>query len=359
MLPALALNNTNGTDLSVPIVKTLTKKADAPVPNTPITFSVEPATAQAIAQSGTSTIGGYTVFPGVGNEKVFESTCQIPAPDEAVRTIDAFGKTSYTYPALDLKPKIEAGADVSSIFSKAGIYRYVVKEVEPAFAGLSQANPDTYYYIDVFVENDSTASAPKLQMKEILAWSINSQTGQNQAESDFKTASFPFANEYKTQSVTVNKTITGNTADLNDTFRFQISITADHAADVFSLTDAQNQTIFLSAGTDPVTAEVELGQNQSFSIGGLSADDSYTIQETNPGAYQVQINPNDDTSVTIDTQSSRVSGTAGNADHKIGFINTRTGNVPTGFFVTYGPYLIGLAAFGALGYAMFHKKKAR
>ncbi|WP_439749790.1 DUF7601 domain-containing protein [Ileibacterium valens] len=141
-----------------------------------------------------------------------------------------------------------------------------------------------------------------------------------------------------------------------------MTITADNTNDQFVLEIPNSTKQVLDAnGSNTVTATVNLGQGQTFNVYGLSAGDTYKVEETDPevlnGIYTPGISQTAGTGGTINVNNYEVTGQPANNDVAFTFTNTRTSNVPTAFFITYGPYLAGLALLGGLGHAMFGKKK--
>lgn len=403
--PIKALNgDTNNPDKTIDITKTLTKKANTPIPNTPFTFSVTIPTEKDIADSQSSkpnqtipNIAGVPVYPG--KPDVFETSYTISAPADldssttlAASQIDPTNATTGTYPKLYQPVTLDPTAKVTNptaTFGKPGLYRYVIQETSTGFPGITVTSPAANkYYLDVYVINDGNSG--QLKIADIIAWNASMQSSSTGALVDFKTDEFNFINNYSTSELKISKVVAGNAADLNKEFQFSLSITPDNAKDEFVLIAPDNtssstktQTLKATAAGNPITTTVSLKNGQQFVVYGLTAKDAYSVKETDlevtDGAYTGGISPktNDTKGTVIDSRTPggntsvdptdptktiynvSVEGEQGDTDKYWEFTNTRevTG-IPTNYISTYGPYIAGLAVLGGLGFVMLRKKKA-
>lgn len=382
--PVFAINNSPNTSPTVDIVKTLYKNQNVPIPNTPIRFDVRPATEKEVSSSMSSdpsqtnpNVGGVAVYPGVAG--VFQDTpYEIAAPSYTDRTstdnlAKADGKDAYQYPPLTLNPATLV-TDPTTTFPRAGLYRYVVTEVDPSFPGLKETAPTSGgYYLDVYVVNKPVTQGqpPEREIADVFAWDTTKGTGSSMALlAKYKTNKFAFTNTYITHSLTVSKTVAGNAADMTKKFEFTLSLTPDENDEVFVLdvfnSDGSVTQTLLDAPTlgTAITKKVSLGNGESFTVFGLSAQDQYSVVESDAqakdGTYTVGINQGEGsgTSDTIDEKTFTVSGNTDTSNDVFKYTNTRTSTLPTNYISTYGPYIAGLAVLGGLGFAMLRKKKA-
>lgn len=357
--PVFALNGNGGSSpVSVDITKTLTKETNTPIPDAPIVFNVRPAIGAEL--TGQASVGGTQVYEGVPG--VFDSTYTMQVPADPSGTANQ-ALTTYNYDPITLNPATKV-TDPSTTFPRAGLYRYIVEEQDPTFNGLNETAPTTGgYYIDVYVTNNNNSR----EISDVIAWNTTgtaSGTGSD-IYTDAKVNALAFTNDYDTHFVKVDQVIAGNAADTGKIFKYNITLTPSDATDSFVIVaaDGTKQVVNATAKSTPITLTLELTQGQSFTIYGLSPEDSYSITENDAevsnGTYQTAINQSEgaNTGDTINTNTFTVSGKAGATNDVFTFTNTRTGNVPTAFFTTYGPYVAGLALLGGLGYAMFGKKK--
>ena len=139
--------------------------------------------------------------------------------------------------------------------------------------------------------------------------------------------------------MTVEKVVTGDMANMSDTFTFSVSVNGD-AGEVYKVVYTQNsvQKIDFVTSDDTITLD-GIGNGDTIHIYGLSATDTYTVTETDNQSYTVS---DDDT----DSAAGTVDGTvaADNSQHTI--TNTKDAATPTGIIMSVAPYalLVVLAA---------------
>lgn len=334
--PAHALNGGPNKTLDLPIEKTWNKPANSPVPQTPVTFSVAPVTIPAGAQIG---YGGIPLESGVAG--AFDTTYTINAPQNNTANLAATTVSAQT----TMTPK-------GSVFTHAGLYRYQVTENTPTFPGLAPTpTTPTKYYVDVFVQN--TASG--LAVEDVIAFDVTNGTAANLPKADV----LAFQNTYTTFELSFTESTQGNGADMTKAFDYTLSLTADNANDVFYVDVTRNGTTTTTTHTGTFNQSISLNNGDTVVVRGLSAGDTYTITESNPATegYFIQINQTAGGNGQNPAQGVLSVTGKPTANTAYTFINTRTSNVPTAFFTTYGPYVAGVAVLGGLGYAMFRKKK--
>ncbi len=349
LTPAFAKNgNTNTPGISIDIVKTLHKDPNVPVPQDPVVFNIQPGTQ---ADINVSSYNGNPIYPGIAN--VFPSTVSI-APVANTTTIIQSGNPVVYSNHATLTPSSTA------TFPRAGIYRYVVTEQTPTYDGLALTpNSTASYYLDVYVTNNVTTNAK--EVTDIIAWNAGQAGASTANPSTFKVDQFDFSNTYTTHDLTIQNYITGNAADTSLVFDYTLKVntTEPNQTLYVQMPDGSYQTLQATNGVATLP-NIKLGQNQTFTVYGLSANDTFTVTETNPQPdYNVSINlaSGDKSDDTVDAMTETLTGKVGTSDDTWNFVNYRQGTVPTAFFTTYGPYVAGVAVLGGLGYAMFRKKK--
>lgn len=203
-------------------------------------------------------------------------------------------------------------------FTKPGIYRYTVTETaSPLPDGMTLASPKTML---VYVEQVNGVNS-------IAAVIVDG------ADEGSKT-DFSFTNDYATNNMTVKKVITGNQANLSGEWEFEITVQGQ-AGEKF----ATSKDVVLESG---VPTKVKLGHNQTITIYGLSASDTYTVKEVeaNTDGYVTTING-------AATENGETSGNAATADVSIEYKNEKNIATPGGVIMTIAPYALMVVLAGA------------
>lgn len=212
-----------------------------------------------------------------------------------------------------------------------GIYHYEVREKAGSYEGItydSQAY-DVYLYLMRTAGNELYIG---------YAVCVNRATG------TVAKADLTFTNDYgktndTTHDVTVEKVVTGDMANMSDTFTFSVSVKGD-AGEVYKVVYTQSGIVETTSVTSGSTINLDkIGNGDTIHIYGLSATDTYTVTETDNQGYTVS---DDDT----DSAAGTVDGTvaADNSQHTI--TNTKDAATPTGIIMSVAPYalLVVLAA---------------
>ena len=301
MVSAFATNN----PATVTITKTLTKSADAPVPNTSFSFDIAAGAAGVYKQEDMADIA---ITPGTAMGTVTTSGDPVVSADG----------TTVTYTATITLPEYEA----------AGIYSYEVSEVDGGYDGIDY--DDERHTMNVFVDNTNSVYAVAVDDKNI----------------DGGKGSLDFNNSYATSSVTVKKVITGNQADMNAEFDITITIqgTAGKSYTVVNGQASEN----IVAGTNGVaTKTIALGNNETFTVSGLSESDTYTVAEDSKYAtdgYTV--------SYTGDYQNAKATG------NTVTVTNTKNASSPTGVIMNIAPYVLMVALAGGIAFFFLRRRNA-
>lgn len=204
-------------------------------------------------------------------------------------------------------------------FTKPGIYRYTVTETaNPLPDGMTLASPKTLL---VYVEQVDGVNS-------IAAVIVDGVDDKDKSD-------FSFTNTYNTNNVTVKKVITGNQANLSGEWEFEITVSGQ-AGEKFA---TSKEGVVLETG---VPATIKLGNNQTITIYGLSASDTYTVKEVeaNTDGYVTTINGEA-------TDNGKTSGNAAAADVSIEYKNEKNIATPGGVIMTIAPYALMVVLAGA------------
>lgn len=284
---------------TVTINKVLTKSADAPVPNTSFSFKIEAGEPGTYQQDGKADIA---ITPGTAMQNVTTGA-----------GVEAANKLSVSYTATITLPN----------YTAAGIYSYKVSEVDGEYDGISY--DPTVYNMNVFVNKD----------KEVYAVTIN---GAGLGTTGGK-KSLNFTNNYTTTSVTVKKVIEGNQADMDATFPITITIKGT-ASKSYTVVNG-NATTEITADSDGVaTTTINLGDEKTYTVYGLSATDTYQVTESTANQNGYTTTYNDDCN---NAKAAAVGTTAKTAV----VTNTKDATAPTGVIMTIAPYALMVVLAGA------------
>lgn len=317
-IPTFAEPNVDQIAIKKVIDVTNAEKASAP--NTSFTFTVTEGMA--------TTENGVVIDEGVKDAVYFEEG------DETITFTpadDAFNKS--TYLTVD-----------QSKFEAPGIYRYIVTETEGNYDGMTYDT--TNHTLDVYVTNKDAG----FDFKYIFDGEAYG-TGEGKTDGSI-------TNTYVTHSVTVGKTVEGNQGDKNKDFMFTITI---NGADDEQYTLVKGGIeMSLTSGT---AQSVTLKSSETFTVYGLSENDTYTIAETDYSAagYTTKYDSDykeGDKSTDKDVVPANTCGATemGNTDASVMFYNIKNISTPTGIVMNVAPYVL-LVVVAAAGCLMFLRKR--
>ena len=299
----------------ITLTKEITRDEKVLYPNTTFTFAVAPVGIENVAIAGET---DPVVYGGVSRGAYFA---------EGADAIEVTPESTNLTTEITLN---------SSVFTKPGVFRYMVTETAGDYDGM---NYDTnYYYLDLYVTNGEEG----YDFDAVVAYQVTAEGAVSSAKSDLT-----FTNVYNTKKLTVTKIITGNQADMNEQFSFNITVNGA-AGEKY---DTSVEDIVLTSG-EPKT--VELGNNESIIIYGLSANDTFTVVETdaNTDGYT--------TTYTLDNAAvgadKLVDVPEGTADKVVEVTNDKNVSTPTGIAMTFAPYAV-MVAFAGVFAVMFLRKK--
>lgn len=291
---------------TVTIQKDLTKDANTYTPDATYTFTITPADGETdgsvyegIAGGVTSSVEIPTENPneGIGSEKVTVGTGTISVVPE-----------TFTHP---------------------GVYHYTVTENDTTYEGITkdETSKDLYVYITV---NEETGEL----VYEGCTFGREDAAGKDTGI---------FTNDYAngTNDLTVTKNVTGNQGDRNKAFTFTAKVTGQ---------DGEKYYVTFSDGTAAQTItsggslEFKLSNDESATIHGLSANDTYEIVEkdANSDGYTTTVEGNDKGTISADTT--------------VTYTNDKKATTPTGIVTDVAPYVIMVAAAVILGFAFLRKR---
>lgn len=225
-----------------------------------------------------------------------------------------------------------------------GVYRYQIKEKASGIAGMTDDNK--VYDVDVFV-NSENGSGRK------IAYYIVSLDGQ---KSELK-----FTNTLKQEDLKITKTITGNQANLSDTFKFTITVNSKSNTSVRYTTENVTDSKADQAVEAGSAFTVDGVTNKStITLTGLAADDTVTITESDPqdGGYKANVSGGITlTDADVDSNKATATATVTDGIADIAWENSRTAEIPTGLIENIAPFLLAIVAAGIILFIYFKNNK--
>lgn len=245
--------------------------------------------------------------------------------------------------------------DFSNVeFSTPGVYRFTVTE-SGSVNGVTNDTTGTRY-IDVYVLDDNGS----LKVDKYVFHESNEVAG-NDGSFDTDEKETGFTNTYDTENVTLTKQVEGNMGDKSKDFTFTIEITSAGGAKTYTIDGADTDTITTTKQADAEvytgSATVELCDDETVTIKGLSEGDTYTITETAVNGYNTKIA----TGTTTSSEDATITGTeyadkTVNDATAVTFYNISNASTPTGIVMNVAPYVL-LVVVAAAGCFVFLRKR--
>lgn len=209
-------------------------------------------------------------------------------------------------------------------YAKVGTYVYKVEETASDTAGM--VYDTTEYTFTVIVLNELNEDGTFKQLKRLVL--KDATTGQ---KTDV------FENEYNAGSLVVNKTITGNSANFEETFPVKVTLTAPEGKKINStITVAGNEGTVVQTGngTNEVVITFDVRDESNVIISNIPYDVTYVVEETDLKGY-------------TPTYDDNKTGIIEAASIETNIINDLSRDIATGINLDNLPYMILVAATAA------------
>lgn len=242
----------------------------------------------------------------VNNEGEKDSTVTIPTIPNQKITMSGAGTETVTVELENVN------------FEKLGVYTYEVKEVIPTTktAGVNYTTTPLYMVVTVLRSEDST--------KHYVA-ALHFQTVEGNK------TNAKFTNTYDAGTLTIEKKIAGNMAEMTKKFPFTVVLTAPEGAKFDDSVQVMGGEATLNAdGT--ITVTQNLGNNEKLEITNIPAGTTYVISEEN-GSYTQTVNENNTADGKIEA----------NDTDSVVYTNTLNQGVDTGITLDSIPFILILA----------------
>ena len=325
---------------SFTITKNLTKEEKAMTPNVSFEFTVDEVTVSDETRNGipvSSGIDGGVTVSTLDDSADF-------APNGSLNNNTSLSDTV----TFDVNLNVFNGVP--------GIYKYQITENDVTYDGVTKDTNVLNLY--VYIENDTVNGGVKVAYTEL----VDPDGGTDGVES--KTDSF--TNVYTTNDLILYKVLTGNAANMGEDFKFNVTIDgadreqyyveigtyqapAEGGDPVFTVNSGAESTRVLTSDTP---AEFTLGHNGAIKVYGLSANDSYIIEEVddNTNGYTLKINGTKDTDGVITGKISE--------DSVIKYDNNKEVTAPTGIAMTIAPYAIMVVAAAGVAFLFLRRRNS-
>ena len=252
-------------------------------------------------------------------------------------------------------------------YEHAGVYKYTISEKNDNVEGVNYKAPSKDLY--VFIQNQTDENGDYIKDDEgnvllEVAYTMVVEAGEDATIQENKSDSFD--NDYGKDpegdpnvfDLTLTKEITGNAADLGDKFTFKFTVNGNVGGEKYVMLYNGNKTII----TEGEVQRVELGDDDSVTIYGLSKSDSYTITEEygDKTGYSTTATINNGENVLENGSLDVAYGTGENQDiteaHNVVYTNSRDSAAPTGIAMDIAPYAL-LVVIAAAGCFVFLRKR--
>ena len=292
--------------IQVTLTKKVTAEKNVKAPNTTFTFK--------IANGNGTTDNEVVIYSGITDGAFFGEGANI---------------ITFTPTDSTLEKTTAINFDVER-FEKPGVYRYVITETVGAYDGITYDS--SQYYMDVYVVNGDKG----LKIDAVTTTKTN----------ETEKSDLVFENKYATNNLTLEKVVAGNQANMNQKFKFEITVNGANGEQYAT----SNSNVVL---TSKETTTVELGNNETITVYGLSAGDTYTIVEkdNSDDGYETKINGADETDKLTAT------GNVADEDDTVVYTNTKEVTTPTGIITNVLPYVLMVAVAAALVVVFLRKRE--
>lgn len=306
------------------LTKEVTTDGNTHAPSTTFNFT--------ITEGGAGKLGTATVYAGVAGGLTLDTANDFSfAPGGEVAA-------SYTKTG---KIKVDA-----SVFTKPGVYHYIVTETQGTYDGITYDVTPRHLYVFVVngtdgyeveavkvVKDGDTAKADDLKI-------VNIYGDKDKPDKD------------NVHDFIIKKTVTGNQGDKNMDFSFTVTINGDDK-------DKADKEMYKAVKTpkageeeiihikDEEAATFTLKDGETLHIYGLSKQDAYTVTETD---YTAE-------GYTTTVKNKNATGQLEADGVVVEFINDKNVGPATGVAMTFAPYVLLVAAAGGLGAVVLGKKK--
>lgn len=223
-------------------------------------------------------------------------------------------------------------------YAKVGIYYYTISQTPGQKAGIAY---DTSVFVlkVTVIEQNGLVYVAAVHAETASGAKINENNG--------------FVNTYSAGSLSVTKTVDGNLGDRTKYFAFTVTLTGETGKTYETTYTVSGGSKLGNGSDDATTATIAVGtpatfylkHGETFTIGNLPYNVTYTVEEVAASATGYEVTYSDNKNGSIDAASDTVTVT-----------NTRGTTVDTGVVLDSLPYVL-LIAVAVVGVVAFTAKK--
>lgn len=238
------------------------------------------------------------------------------------------------------KKEVSITPPEATAYPSAGYYFYKFQEVEGDSAGVTyNTNP---YYIRVAVAYNSNSKALEISNITMFNEEWQKVTG--------------IENEYSAGKLTIQKIVTGNMANSDDTFEVTVKFTPKNGKKLKSTiagstSDTSLGDVKITGDENEKTATFKVKAETKVLFTNIPADVTYTVEETKADGY-------DDPVYKTNQKENVHDGTiVGGSTDEVVITNNKGTTIDTGVFMNNLPYLLVLLFAAACGVGFVVSKK--
>lgn len=227
-----------------------------------------------------------------------------------------------------------------------GVYKYSFNEETSSNTNIKCDTATKYLYVFVALDEKGGKTVTGASMSDGTSKKvagITNEYGKDEKGND------------TLHDLTITKDITGDMANVNETFTFKVKVTsADGKAKykVVVTRKGEVDSTITSIDANTETSINDIGKGDSIKIYSLAKNDTYTVEEVeaNTNGYTAKINGEADA-------DGKTEGKVADADEEVNYDNYKKAATPTGIIMNYAPYIAMLAAACVLAVVFFNRRR--
>lgn len=329
---------------TITINKVLEMPADVNVPDVDFTFSIKTPDGAVnesyIDNKGTDDTSDDVTLAVKAGTASQQNAGTAPISPDAATTPKGENKT-VTVPVTLTLP--------NDTYSEAGVYKYIIDEVDPTLEGVTDKTGSLNLYLIVTRKNNGPIG--ENEEFQVSGAVIKSADGSSKTATWTNYYKLDDSGESLVGSISVKKEIAGAMGNKNDTFVFTIDGLKDGVSYTYTTNDAPQVKKTMTKTNNTVT----LGHNQTMTLVGLDDGSKITVTETIPANSGYET-----TNITNDNNADKTDGVvltvAKNEVKDTTFTNPRNAVSPTGIVMNVAPYVL-LVVVAAAGCFVFLRKR--
>lgn len=278
-------------------------------------------------------------FSSLTCESVTDAAAGVTKDNAPVPTI---GSVSFTEGEATSEGAEKTATITLPTYTSVGIYTYKFNEVAGTTAGVTYNDTDLYLVVSVIEQNG-----------KIRVAAVHCEGSHDVGEYGEDPKTDKFENTYKSGTLAVTKTVTGNMGDQSKLFDVTVTLTAPSGKTVNSTitcsggSDAGNTQTIAAGWTGTKTVPIKLAHDETVTFTNLPEGVTWSVEEADYTSEDY-----DSASYTIQTDSIA----AGDAD-TCTITNNKDAAIDTGISMDSLPYIVIIALVAAAAAAFFMRRR--